>query len=170
MRSAPVCRDAPSRGGAKYATVTKSGTRANLRGFSRSGRIFAGGNRYGERPSTARKERRNNKQSNMYSLPQVARRGHAVDERSVVCTATATRTPRHHQKAPSRSRRTFLPAKTFFESVPRRREMFSTAGEDGKTDTSSKFNSRISSRFKPRTFGAAVWAGVSEKYARRYRL
>ena len=98
MRSAPVCRDAPSRGGAKYATVTKSWTRANLRGFSRSGRIFAGGNRYGERPSTARKERRNNKQSNMYSLPQVARRGHAVDERSVVCTATATRTPRHQHK------------------------------------------------------------------------
>jgi len=40
------------------------------------------------------------KQLNVNSPPQVARRGNARDERSVVCTATATRTPRHQQTYP----------------------------------------------------------------------
>ena len=41
---------------------------------------------------------------------------------------------------------------------------FSMVGERGKTDTTSKFNSCVSSHFRPHTYRTAVWVGVLTEY------
>jgi len=91
-------------------------------------------------------------------------------ERSVVCTAAETRTPRHRE-SPQQKQQTFSSRKDNFASNPRRREKLLTAGEGGKLDHQHQSSTRASSaRFQPLTFGTAVGAGVLRRHARSRQL
>jgi len=67
---------------------------------------------------------------------------------------------RSNETTPSKLRLTFPSCKDVSESIPRRREIVSTAGEDGITAYVIKAQLADFSTIQPSPFGTAVGAGV----------